>query len=96
MSDDEDDNGPPYEVGKGRPPKHSRVKKGQVLNPRGRPVGSKNKPKEASKSDLRAMLLKEARRQVTINDAKSPATLSMFEMAVRKLGRKAEKGVCVR
>ncbi len=32
----------PYEVGYGRPPKHSQVAKGQVLNPAGRPRGSKN------------------------------------------------------
>ena len=39
-----------YKVGYRRPPKHSRVVKGQVLNPRGRPKGSKNKPQEVSKS----------------------------------------------
>jgi hypothetical protein len=31
-----------YEVGYGKPPKHSRFKKGQSGNPRGRPKGSKN------------------------------------------------------
>ena len=91
MSDDDDDS-PPDEVGYKRPPKHSRVVKGQVLNPKGRPVGSKNKPKEESSSKLRAMLLKEARREVTINDAKGPVTLTMFEMAVRKLGLQGGKG----
>jgi hypothetical protein len=31
-----------YEVGYGKPPEHSRFKKGQSGNPRGRPRGSKN------------------------------------------------------
>jgi hypothetical protein len=33
---------PTYEVGYCRPPVHSRVKPGQVLNPRGRPKGQRN------------------------------------------------------
>src|SRR3954466_8580450 len=33
---------PSYDVGYGRPPVHSRVKPGQVLNPRGRPKGQRN------------------------------------------------------
>ena len=31
-----------YEVGYGKPPRHTRFKKGQSGNPRGRPSGSKN------------------------------------------------------
>jgi Family of unknown function (DUF5681) len=31
-----------YEVGYGKPPQHSRFRKGQCGNPRGRPKGSKN------------------------------------------------------
>jgi Family of unknown function (DUF5681) len=36
--DDERD----YEVGYGKPPRHSRFRRGQSGNPRGRPAGSKN------------------------------------------------------
>ena len=32
----------PYEVGYGRPPKHTRIKPGEVRNPRGRPKGQRN------------------------------------------------------
>ena len=33
-----------YEVGYGKPPRHTRFKKGQSGNPRGRPRGAKNLP----------------------------------------------------
>jgi len=36
------DNERHYEVGYGKPPRHTRFKKGQSGNPRGRPCGSKN------------------------------------------------------
>jgi Family of unknown function (DUF5681) len=36
------DNEADYEVGYGKPPRHTRFKKGQSGNPRGRPNGSKN------------------------------------------------------
>src|SRR5215813_14255407 len=36
------DNEPDYEVGYGKPPHHTRFKRGQSGNPRGRPRGSKN------------------------------------------------------
>jgi hypothetical protein len=32
----------PYEVGRGRPPKHSQFKPGNNANPRGRPKGARN------------------------------------------------------
>ena len=36
------DQEPDYAVGYGKPPRHTRFKKGQSGNPRGRPSGSKN------------------------------------------------------
>src|SRR5262245_3783594 len=33
---------PTYSIGYGRPPAHTRIKPGQVLNPRGRPKGQRN------------------------------------------------------
>ena len=38
------DNKRDYEVGYGKPPRHTRFKKGQSGNPRGRPPGAKNLP----------------------------------------------------
>ena len=64
----------------------------QSGNSGGRPPGSKNKPKEVPNTDLRAMILKEASRPITLNDAKGPVTLTMFEMAYRGLGFQAGKG----
>src|SRR5262245_18165817 len=42
QSPDGPPSGPTYAVGYGRPPAHTRVKPGQVLNPRGRPRGQRN------------------------------------------------------
>ena len=39
MSDDDDD---AYQVGYGKPPKHTRFKKGQSGNPKGRPKGARS------------------------------------------------------
>ena len=36
------DHKPAYEVGYGKPPRHTRFQKGQSGNPRGRPPGAKN------------------------------------------------------
>ena len=36
------DDGDDYEVGYGKPPRHTQFKRGQSGNPRGRPSGSKN------------------------------------------------------
>ena len=81
-----------YPVGYRKPPAEYRVKPGQCLNPTGRPKGAKNKPKPASSGDVRAMILREARRQVTVSDAQGPVTMSMVEMVYRSLGLRAAKG----
>jgi hypothetical protein len=82
----------PYRVGYGKPPPEHRVKPGQRLNPSGRPKGSKNKPKDVSSNDVRAMVLREARRMVTVSDAQGPTTMPMAEMVYRSLGLRGAKG----
>jgi hypothetical protein len=89
---DREDASPGYEVGYKRPPKNSRVRKGEVLNPAGRPKGAKNKPKEIAANELRSIILNEARRQVKVNDATGPVTITMFEAAIRSLSVNAAKG----
>ena len=81
-----------YRVGYGKPPTEHRVKPGQCLNPTGRPKGSKNRPKEVSSNNIRAMILREARRSITVNDAQGPVTMPMAEMVYRSLGLQAAKG----
>jgi hypothetical protein len=89
---DREDASPGYEVGYKRPPKNSRVRKGEVLNPGGRPKGAKNKPKEISGSQVRTIVLNEARRKVQANDATGPLTITMIEAAIRALAVNAVKG----
>ena len=81
-----------YKVGYRRPPKHSRVVKGQVLNPRGRPKGSKNKPQEVSKIDYRAMILRDGGRMIAINEAGQRLTLTAAEAVRRAQFISAMKG----
>lgn len=51
MSDDNEGKADDYDVGYGKPPKHTRFKKGQSGNPKGKPKGHKN-----FKTDLKEAL----------------------------------------
>lgn len=65
-----------YDVGYGKPPGGTRFKPGQSGNPRGRPKGSKNRPKpEPHERRLRAIVLEEAYRTVKVNDAERQVRL---------------------
>lgn len=70
------------DVGYGRPPKHSRFKKGKSGNPKGRPL----RPKPSN--DLQAILERVAREEIEINGQ----AMSMTEVEVRSIQRKAAKG----
>lgn len=70
------------DVGYGKPPKHSRFKKGKSGNPRGRPP----RPKPAN--DMRTILERVANEEVEINGR----AMSMAEVEVRSIQRKAAKG----
>lgn len=80
-----------YEVGYGRPPKHTRFRKGQSGNPTGRPKGAKNKPKITSNT-LNDMLRRELGREVEIRGPSGPEVLSIAQAAARALGVQAVKG----
>src|SRR5215813_12281263 len=70
-------------VGPGRPPKHSRFKKGQSGNPKGRPKGTLN---------LATVLERTLRESVVINENGERKTITKLEAAVKQLVNKAAKG----
>lgn len=81
-----------YEVGYRKPPRKGRFKKGQSGNPRGRPLGSKNKPKPLTEDDLSDMILKTANQTVSVNLNGIPTTLKMVEATLQTLSVNSVKG----
>jgi hypothetical protein len=81
MADDDGENGGPknYEVGYGKPPKHTRFRKGQSGNPRGPKKGSR-----ALKTDLDEAL--RATLTINVGGKKRRGTtqaLSMYALAIK-------------
>jgi hypothetical protein len=74
--DDDDPEGPDYEVGYGRPPKATRFKPGQSGNPRGRPKGAKSIP---------ALLEGELNRKIRVREGNRERMLTKRELLVRRL-----------
>ncbi|TDR85286.1 DUF5681 domain-containing protein [Enterovirga rhinocerotis] len=72
-----------YKVGKNRPPLHTRFKKGQVANPRGRAAGSRN---------IAAALKKELKQRVKVVEGGRRKTLAKEELIVKKLVNRAMEG----
>lgn len=81
----------PYEVGYKKPPQKTQFTKGQSGNPKGRPRGARNKPRESTKR-LRDVLMHEAYREVTLQDKDGPVTMPVAQAAIRSLALKAAKG----
>ena len=77
ISDDE------YEVGYGRPPKHTRFKPGQSGNPRGRPKKSKN---------VDALLERELDEVVTLQEGGQPIRITKREAIIKQFVNLAIKG----
>lgn len=82
----------PYDIGFGRPPKKNQFKKGQSGNPKGRPRGSKNKPKFVINEGLGKIILEEGYRDIRINDEGGPVTIPIAKAIIRSITVKAAKG----
>lgn len=74
---------PDYEVGYGKPPKHSRFKKGRSGNPKGRPKGAKG---------VGASIMRELERKVTIREGGQEVTISKAEALAKRFMHKALGG----
>ena len=72
-----------YEVGYGKPPKHSRFKKGRSGNPRGRSKGTKN---------LKTDLAEELAERIQVTENGRVVALTKQRVMVKALTAKAMKG----
>jgi hypothetical protein len=72
-----------YEIGYGKPPKHTRFKPGQSGNPRGRPNGTRN---------LKTDLAEELAQRIAINEGGRRLAVSKQRGMLKQLMAKALKG----
>jgi hypothetical protein len=72
-----------YEVGDRRPPKHSRFKRGQSGNPKGRPKGSIN---------LRTRITQQLRQPVTVTRNGRPVKMRKVDLIALQIVDSAAKG----
>ena len=72
-----------YEVGYGKPPKHTRFKPGQSGNPRGRPKGTNN---------LKTDLMEELRENIVIREGDQSHKVSKQRAFVKTLVARTLKG----
>ncbi|WP_137703352.1 DUF5681 domain-containing protein [Marimonas lutisalis] len=79
MSEQEKD----YEVGYGKPPKHSRFKKGQSGNPKGRPKAAKG---------LLASVKRELDSKITVREAGGEVSISKAAAMAKRLVANALQG----
>lgn len=72
-----------YEVGRGKPPKHTQFKPGQSGNPKGRPKRTK---------DLEKLMDRELSRSIRVNENGESKTVTIREAIVRTIAIAAAKG----
>lgn len=72
-----------YEVGYGKPPKHTQFPPGQSGNPKGKPKGTK---------DFRADLAEELAQRVQVSEGGKKITVSKQRLVIKRLFEKAAKG----
>ena len=81
-----------YNVGFGKPPEEHRFKKGQSGNPAGRPRGAKSSKPARPEEWLKAIVLEEAYRDITVGAGDRTVTLPMVQAVIRTLAVEAAKG----
>ncbi len=74
---------PAYEVGYGKPPQHSRFRKGLSGNPKGKRRGL---------PDLAAIVREELERSISVQEAGRKRKMKVLQVAIRSLVTKAAKG----
>ena len=81
-----------YNVGYGKPPADTRFKKGVSGNPRGRPKGAKAKVPGLNEERMKALILEEAYRSITVRDGLRNVTVPIAQAVLRSLAVNAVKG----
>lgn len=81
-----------YEVGRGKPPKHTRFKKGQSGNPNGRPPRKKLAARSEAANDFSKAILDEADSLLRMSTGRSIKEMSTREACIRKLKELGLKG----
>ncbi|MHC4179960.1 MAG: DUF5681 domain-containing protein [Planctomycetota bacterium] len=81
-----------YEVGYGKPPRHTRFAKGQSGNPHGRPRKPKPRPTRLSDAPSDGFLEEEAYRSVTLRENGQAIELPVIKAVLRSLAAGAIKG----
>src|SRR3954451_22024813 len=72
-----------YEIGRGKPPKHSQWKPGQSGNRKGRPPGAKN---------IKTLLGEALNQQVAVNDNGRQRSMTKAEAMATQLANRAAQG----
>ncbi len=84
--------GASYDVGYAKPPEGSKFRKGQSGNPRGRPKGARNKLPALHEERMKAIILEEAYRTITVRDGLRNVTVPIARAVLRSLAVNAVKG----
>ena len=76
---------PEYRIGFCRPPLHSRIRPGEVRNPKGRPRGSKNRPRPVEARVIEAALIRHERDMLRLHEAEMRRLARRIERKIERL-----------